>query len=471
MYEQYEQNPVIKTVRTMLTSPLFLVGAIGYSVYVLFELFGGIMGGSEITRLMNRIFELSGGYSMNYGYDYMQTYMSAFNGIRVMGALIVTIPAILIAVGMWLSFVSAKNKENQNISVTGLMIIRVIVIIQLVCMCIGAVVLELVCILAMSGVNAAMSYYSSDAYVTGIFVGIMIGIAVGAAVRILYFLKLGKTVNGMKEVVLSGRPNVQVSLYVEIFCYVMGGICAFSAFVSLAGLSVYEFLANAGLSTSDIVFGIFLRKYRKNMEMLAQGQVPQGYQGQAQNYQNQEQSYQEAQYQGQAQSYQAPAQPQYQGQAQSYQAPAQPQYQAQPQGSQVQPQGSRIQQYQQENETTVLPYYNETSVLSGQFMSGGQMKLVRMTRQKTGETICISKLSFWIGKDAANVDYCITDNTAVSRRHALVTIQNNNCYVRDNHSTNRVFLNGQMIQPDTDTLLSDGDRVRMGDEEFVVSIG
>ena len=119
----------------------------------------------------------------------------------------------------------------------------------------------------------------------------------------------------------------------------------------------------------------------------------------------------------------------------------------------------------------MLPYYNETSVLSGQFMSGGQMKLVRMTRQKTGETICISKLSFWIGKDAANVDYCITDNTAVSRRHALVTIQNNNCYVRDNHSTNRVFLNGQMIQPDTDTLLSDGDRVRMGDEEFVVSIG
>lgn len=99
------------------------------------------------------------------------------------------------------------------------------------------------------------------------------------------------------------------------------------------------------------------------------------------------------------------------------------------------------------------------------------MQLVRMTRQKTGETICISKPSFWIGKDAANVDYCITDNTAVSRRHALVTIQGSQCYIRDNHSTNRVFLNGQAIQPEADILLSDGDRVRMGDEEFVVSIG
>ena len=98
------------------------------------------------------------------------------------------------------------------------------------------------------------------------------------------------------------------------------------------------------------------------------------------------------------------------------------------------------------------------------------MQLVRMTRQKTGETFCISKPSFWIGKDPANVDYCIKDNNAVSRRHVLVTIQNSNCYVRDNHSTNRTYINGQAVQTDTDTLVSNGDRVSLGDEEFVVSI-
>ena len=104
-------------------------------------------------------------------------------------------------------------------------------------------------------------------------------------------------------------------------------------------------------------------------------------------------------------------------------------------------------------------------------MAGGQMKLVRMTRQKTGETLCISKPSFWIGKDSANVDYCIKDNSAISRRHVLVTIQNGQCYVRDNHSTNHTFVNGQVIAPETDTLILDGDRVCLGDEEFVVSIG
>lgn len=124
-----------------------------------------------------------------------------------------------------------------------------------------------------------------------------------------------------------------------------------------------------------------------------------------------------------------------------------------------------VQMYQED-----APYYNETSVLSGLLVNNGQTQLVRMTRRRTGETFCISKPSFWIGKDAASVDYCITGNTAVSRRHALVIIQNGNCYIRDNRSTNKVFVNGQMIQPDVDTLLVDGDRVSMGDEEFAVSI-
>lgn len=122
-------------------------------------------------------------------------------------------------------------------------------------------------------------------------------------------------------------------------------------------------------------------------------------------------------------------------------------------------------------ETDVLPYYNETTVLSGQIINDGMLQTVRLIRQKTGETICINKPSFWLGKEAGNVDYCITDNTAISRRHALITIGNNECYIRDNHSTNHVFLNGRVLESGVDTLLSDNDRVRMGDEEFTISIG
>lgn len=110
-------------------------------------------------------------------------------------------------------------------------------------------------------------------------------------------------------------------------------------------------------------------------------------------------------------------------------------------------------------------------VLGGQMINNGVLQSVRLIRQKTGETIYINKASFWFGKDAGNVDYCIAGNAAISRRHALITIRNNECFIQDNHSTNHAFLNGHVLEAGVDTPLSDGDRVRMGDEEFTVSIG
>lgn len=99
------------------------------------------------------------------------------------------------------------------------------------------------------------------------------------------------------------------------------------------------------------------------------------------------------------------------------------------------------------------------------------LKMVHLIRRKTGEDICINKESFWIGKDAGYVDYCITDNTAISRRHALITIRDDVCYIQDNHSTNRVFVNGYVLEAGVDTRISNGDVIRMGDEEFTVKIG
>lgn len=440
MYEQDKENSTINMIKTMVTSPLFLVGAIAYSVYVVFALLGGIVGGgSAISSLMNQLSTLGAGYSVDY--NYMQAYIVGYNTGRVLVALIVSAPMILIAVGMWISFVSAKGNGRQ-VNITGLAIIRVIVIIQLVCACVGLAVMELACISVMVGMNETIGRYRSDSYIIFLMVVAMLVIAAVSVLCILYFLKLGKTIQTMKDTAITGRPDSQISLYVEIFCYIAGGVSAISVLVSLVGISLSGFLANAGSAVASIAFGIFLRKYRSNMELLMKNPVQPIYRQQ-----------------------QEPMQPVYR---QQQQQPIQPVYR-QEQQRVVQP--IYQQQYQnQDNETTVLPYYNETSVLSGQLMTDGRQKLVRMTRQKTGETICISKPSFWIGKDAPNVDYCITDNSAVSRRHVLVTIQNNSCYIRDNHSTNRVFINGQVIEPDADILLADGDRVRMGDEEFIVSI-
>ena len=70
-----------------------------------------------------------------------------------------------------------------------------------------------------------------------------------------------------------------------------------------------------------------------------------------------------------------------------------------------------------------------------------------------------------VGK-SADSNYQIIDNKKVSRRHAIFRISNGECYVRDNDSTNHTFVNGKLLQPGVEIILSNDDYIRLGDEEF-----
>lgn len=468
MYTQNQQNGAVTAIRTMAVSILFLVGAIGYSVYVLFELVGGIAGGSGVMDIMTGIMEMGGGYS-SADYGAMQAVSGMLGGMSVFSTLISLLPVMVSLAGVWLVFAAAKRNALPGLASTGLTMIRIITIIQLVFACISAVVLEIVCIVLMVGMNSMAGYYGSGGSITAFVVIAMIAIAAVSAVQIIYYLKLGGTARRMKDTLVTGQPDDQISLYVEIICYIGGAGSALSALMSLASFSVYGFLANAGMATANICFAMLLRKYRNMMNLLIHD--PQ------QAYQNMQQASNQPQYQAQQpypgqQSQSAPqgVQQPYPGQQSAPQGvqqpyPAQQSMQQAAQSTAQQPSGAGY------GETDILPYYNETTVLGGQMVNNGVFQSVRMTRQKTGEVICINKAAFWFGKEAGNVDYCITDNTAISRRHALITIRNTECFIQDNHSTNRVFLNGRALEPGVDTPLSNGDRVRMGDEDFTVSIG
>ena len=446
MYTTNGQNGAISIIRKMSVSVLFLVGAIGYSVYVLFGLVGSLTGRSGVTDLMDQIMSMSGGYS-SLDYSAVRAVSGMFNGITVFSMLMSMLPAMVIVAGIWLIFAAAKRNMLPGTASVGLTMARVIAIIQLVLACIGAVLLEILCIVLLSAVNSVSGYYGSTGSANAVLVFIMILFAGVSAVQIIYYLKLNKMIVNIKDTLLTGQPDDNISLYVEILCYINGGIAVIGALMSLADVEVLNFFANAGMATADICFAIMIRQYRSKMQLLIHN--PQQF------YQEMQMAEQRAQQAQQQRGAQQPYQGQQQWAQQPYQAPQQAQN----------PSGSGY------GETSELPYRNETMVLGGQMVNNGVLQSVRLIRQKTGETIYINKSSFWFGKDAGNVDYCLTDNAAISRRHALITIRNNECFIQDNHSTNRTFLNGHVLEAGVDTPLTDGGRVRMGDEEFTVSIG
>ena len=75
-------------------------------------------------------------------------------------------------------------------------------------------------------------------------------------------------------------------------------------------------------------------------------------------------------------------------------------------------------------ETTVLggATAGETTVLGVNTPSTPQVSY--LIRKKNNEKILLSKELFKVGKERSFVDYCISDNNAVSRSHADIIVRN-----------------------------------------------
>lgn len=87
-----------------------------------------------------------------------------------------------------------------------------------------------------------------------------------------------------------------------------------------------------------------------------------------------------------------------------------------------------------------------------------------LIRKKTNETITVNRDVFRIGKDFS-CDYVITDNNAVSRRHASLYRNMSMFYIGDDGSKNHTYVNGTIV-PDGQTELHNGDVVKLANEEF-----
>ena len=90
----------------------------------------------------------------------------------------------------------------------------------------------------------------------------------------------------------------------------------------------------------------------------------------------------------------------------------------------------------------------------------------KLVRRSNGETVVLSKPVFKLGKERAKVDFCVTGNKTVSRVHATIYVRNGECFVQDNNSTNRTFINGEPVAVQTEIKLNKGDVLKLSNEEF-----
>lgn len=415
--QMISQNPVIDLMRRLTTSPLFLIGAIAYSCTILFTLIAA-MSTSSLEWLMDQYFN----FLFQYGsIGEIGEIMGQVNRILPMmrrmsfgSALFGQIPAILIAVGIWLLFASAKNRSAAPLKATGLSLIKAVAIFYIVVNSLLALLVMVALFIVMA---VAAGYEESLA---AIFLVVIVLAAVVFFLAILFYVKLAGTIQTMQTTLRTGVPSDRVSVYVAVLS-IFGGFGSLVGLLGAGGLS--SVLANVAAATASFCYGSFLFHYRSEMGamVLAQQCVPQTRGNNPQ--------------------------PAPQTAAENVSEPM-------------------VQKTSNTPITPPRPLVPETTVLN----APTKQPNLQIIYVRDGSCVPITQSRFRIGRDPATVDYIVNDNTAVGRQHADIMLHDGGCYVVDLNSTNHTYLNGEQLAPGTEYPLHDGDELLLGDEAFRINL-
>lgn len=92
-----------------------------------------------------------------------------------------------------------------------------------------------------------------------------------------------------------------------------------------------------------------------------------------------------------------------------------------------------------------------------------------LTRLSTNQGYILCDGRHVLGR-GADCSISIPDSKGVSRKHAALDVQGEECVLHDLSSTNGVFVNGNRLEADSATVIAPGTRFALGDEEFELQL-
>lgn len=253
------EPPVIRLMRQTARSPLFLVPAIGYTCMVVFSLAAALQSTSP-AAVDSYVAQLAP-YGTDAQLASLASTLSTVFTASAGGALVGQIPAILVAVGIWMMYATAVEHSGKPLRTTGLTIIRVLQIISLVLVCLAAVLVLLIFGL----VCVALGQVDDAGAAVAVLAVVLVLIAVVFALDILYYVKLMGMLNNFRRTIQTGTPQGNISTYVAVLT-ILGGVVSLGSF--LTG-NVFSGLAGVAGAVSGIGFGVLLFRYRDELRNLS----------------------------------------------------------------------------------------------------------------------------------------------------------------------------------------------------------
>lgn len=418
--------------RVRAGSGLFLALAITLSLQCVTQLISSIVGANQLIQTALRMVRM-------YGVDVPSEVYYILNSGRAgvgLSTAIGMIPALIMIAGIWMIFAAGKSKQPGGMGTAGLTMEKVLLIIQTVFLIISVALIEILLVIALTQV-------SGYGEIQALIIGVMIGLLLVFVFALTYYIKSINMLSVAKRIALTGQAEDCGSIYVGVVCFIASVLTLVGGFAGGAWGILSGFLGCAAY----ILFGVTIFGIRSDMKRCIMGIYVMKASGVGQSAG----MYPENLGAAPQNAPQAPvAQESVSFAAQN--TAAQFNYAAAPR-----------------MDTTVLSAFasQETTVLShSPVPQTPAQPTAWISRIKDGNMVQINKPVFRMGKDLGNVDFFIGDNTAVSRHHADITYHDGSYFIRDNNSTNHVYLNEQQIAADTEVPLENHARILLADDAY-----
>lgn len=254
---------VIPTLKKMATSPLYLACAIAYTCQIVFSICSLIWDRASVISMLQKYLG-SGSASLEMSMA-ISSLSQEFSGINI-ASFLGYIPTVLMSVGIWMLFLSAKNATDDALNPSGLTFVKVSTIIHIVCLILATLFVEFIFFMLAWAFNEVADGLAS------VVITVMIVFAVFMAFPIFMYIKVVTTVNTMKRTIQTQVPSYKVSVFVAVMSIVSG---VGYVILLLNSISLFSVLSSVSMAVACIGFGVFLFRYRKEMQMLMEGNIQQ----------------------------------------------------------------------------------------------------------------------------------------------------------------------------------------------------
>ncbi len=257
---------VHRALKEVGSSPVVLLAAIFMAVSILLGIVGQAVTADDPYEMLEDLF-------YEYDIDVPDELFSTDTGTAVVTAVISAVPNILIAIGVFVVFASAKSKTEPTLGTGGLTLINVMIAIGLGVICVLALLVIVIMLMgsaALSFIGGAVSSFEGSEYVGTAFAIVIAVFAVVFAFVISYYICLIRTVGAIKKTAHTGVPEIRGSaMYITVLDFIFGSSTILGAISSVLGGNFIGALGNIFSGTAVILFGVALIKYRSRMKSVS----------------------------------------------------------------------------------------------------------------------------------------------------------------------------------------------------------